>query len=102
MGSSLKGIGVDALLDAMTHYLPDPFTIEKPALNERLKSTTGIYGLAFKNTYHKQKGLLTFLRLYRGNLKSGSTLYNANKHQKEKAVKLMEVYADELRYCDHF
>lgn len=97
MGSSLKGHGVEDVLDAVTQFLPNPFQLEKPAVNERLKSTTGIYGLAFKNVHHKQKGLLTFLRMYRGTLKSGSALFNANQHEREKVNKLMEVYADELR-----
>ncbi|OWA51330.1 Ribosome-releasing factor 2, mitochondrial [Hypsibius exemplaris] len=97
IGSSIRNIGVSQLLDAITRYLPDPLATTRPVVSERLAASTGFYGMAFKNVHDKQKGLLTFLRLYRGSVRPGMSLWNVNKNQKERVVKVMEAYADELK-----
>ena len=48
-------------------------------------------------SHSKFRGPLTYLRIYTGTLESGSTVFNINKHGKEKISRLMQVYADEHR-----
>ncbi|GAV09441.1 hypothetical protein RvY_18987 [Ramazzottius varieornatus] len=98
MGSAMQGVGVEELLDAVVAYLPDPLSLTKSLIQQRLSSATSpFYGLAFRNLHDKYRGLLTFIRIYRGTLKAGSTLYNINTGQRQKVGKVMEAYADELR-----
>ncbi|XP_064623058.1 ribosome-releasing factor 2, mitochondrial-like [Lineus longissimus] len=93
-GSSLKNTGVQPLLNAVCSYLPSPI--------ERQHDFTDYYGknlcaLAFKIIHDKQRGPLTFLRLYSGSMKSGSSIYNVNQNCTEKTSRLCQVYADEFK-----
>lgn len=59
MGSSLRNQGTSDLLDAVIKYLPNPLELKNPVVNELLSSSSGFYGLAFKNVHHKQKGTVS-------------------------------------------
>lgn len=91
MGSAIHSVGVSELLDAVVAYLPDPLSLTKSLIQQRLSSATSpFYGLAFRNLHDKYRGLLTFIRIYRGTLKAGSTLYNINTGQRQKVGVTMD------------
>jgi len=96
LGSSYKNIGVQPLMDAIIAYLPSPADKSYPFL----KYYDGFCGSVFKIIHHPQKGVLSFIRIYSGSLSSNSSLYNINKGQTEKFVKLMVAFADNFREVD--
>ena len=91
-GSSHKNKGVQPLLDAVVHYLPNPAERQHDFVEYYQDS---LCAMAFKTVFDKQRGPLTFLRLYTGSLKSGGTLYNVNRECTEKFSRLLQVSADE-------
>ena len=91
-GSSFKNKGVQPLLDAIVNYLPSPKEIQSNLI-EYYKDS--FCALAFKIIHDKQRGPLTFIRLYSGVLKSGENIYNANQSCGEKPTKLLQIYADD-------
>ena len=92
-GSSLKNKGVQPLLDAINLYLPSPMDI---SYGFAKYYGSDLCALAFKVVHDKQRGPLTFVRLYSGMLKSGTNIYNINRSSSEKTSRLLQVYADEL------
>lgn len=93
-GSSLKNKGVQPLLDAITYYLPSPLDVSHPFLEYYQNE---LCALAFKIIHDKQRGALTFLRIYGGLINSGQHLYNVNLGVQEKISRLLQVYADEYK-----
>ncbi|GFO04114.1 ribosome-releasing factor 2, mitochondrial [Plakobranchus ocellatus] len=92
-GSSLRNRGVQPLLDAINFYLPSPMDI---SYGFAKYYGTDLCALAFKVIHDKQRGPLTFTRIYSGMLKSGANVYNINRNTTEKTSRLLQVYADEL------
>lgn len=102
-GSAFKNKGVQLLLDAVVDYLPSPLDVpaikgidvktgaevERPAL-----ATAPFSGLAFKIMTDPFVGALTFTRIYSGELKSGSYVYNASKGTKERVSRLVRMHAN--------
>ena len=97
-GSSLKNKGVQHLLDAITLYLPSPCDIKHNFVDFYKES---LVCLAFKIIHDKQRGMLTFLRIYNGEIKSGSSVYNVNQKKNEKINRLLQVNADEFKDISH-
>src|SRR4029434_7536922 len=82
IGSAYKNKGVQALLDAVTHFLPDPTEVENIALDlskdeEKVVLQADpdlpLVALAFK-LEEGRFGQLTYLRIYQGKLKKGDTI----------------------------
>lgn len=97
-GSAYKNIGVQYLMKGITHYLPSPA--------DKRHDFVAAYGdnlcaLAFKSVFHKQKGPITFLRLYSGKLDQGQKVYNVSRNDSEKIGRLYEVYADDFHEIPH-
>ena len=92
-GSSFKNKGVQALLDAILRYLPDPTQRPHPVVKYYKDN---LCALAFKIVHDKQRGPLTFLRLYTGEIKTGGTVYNVTRECTEKVTRLLQVSADDL------
>lgn len=92
-GSSLKNKGVQHLLSSINHYLPSPLDIKHDFLKYYSNS---LVCLAFKIIHDKQRGPLTFLRIYNGELASGASVYNVNQKQSEKVMRLLQVNANEF------
>ena len=109
VGSALKYIGVQRLLDGVINYLPCPLDRpdlvgHKPEDKEKeilLKCDPAgsLVALAFKITGDVH-GDLSFLRIYQGRLKSGSRVLNATRRKKENITRLFEMHAKERKILD--
>ncbi|NIP25863.1 MAG: elongation factor G [Phycisphaerae bacterium] len=109
VGSALKYVGVQKLLDGVLAYLPSP--LDKPDLvghkpNNEKKTITvkcdrngSMVALAFKITSDVH-GDLSFLRIYQGMLKSGRRVLNANRDKRENITRIFEMHADERKILD--
>ncbi|CAM2820204.1 elongation factor G [Helicobacter felis] len=102
-GSSFKNKGVQTLLDAVIDYLPAPTEVADikgvdPKNEEEIKvqsSDEGDFaGLAFKIMTDPFVGQLTFVRVYRGKLESGSYIYNSTKDKKERVGRLLKMHSN--------
>lgn len=106
VGSALKYVGVQRLLDAVVAYLPSPpdrphLIGHKPkdeAKEVPVKCDPGasLVALAFKITGDVH-GDLYFLRIYQGTLKSGSRVLNANQNKRENITRVFEMHANERK-----
>ncbi|WP_406697827.1 elongation factor G [Singulisphaera sp. Ch08] len=102
-GSSFKYVGVQQLLNAVAAYLPSPLD-RPPVVGHHPKKGTEIVrkpspnepfcGLVFKIT-NDQHGDLSFVRIYSGELKSGSRVYNPGRDKKENCSRLYHIRADD-------
>ncbi len=102
-GSSFKNKGVQTLLDAVIDYLPAPTEVVDikgidPKTEEEVfvKSSddSEFAGLAFKIMTDPFVGQLTFVRVYRGKLESGSYVYNSTKDKKERVGRLLKMHSN--------
>ena len=102
-GTAFKNKGIQLLLDAVVDYLPSPLDV--PAVKgidvktdkevERQSSIKESFSaLAFKIMTDPFVGVLTFTRIYSGELKSGSYVYNAAKGTKERVSRLLRMHAN--------
>ncbi len=102
-GSSLKNKGVQFLMDAICNYLPSPSDVppiegvnpKTEEIEKRLAKDDGRFcALAFKIMTDPYVGKLTFFRVYSGILTSGESVYNANKDNRERIGKLLQMHAN--------
>ena len=103
-GSAFKNKGVQAMLDAVIHYMPSP--VDVPAIRgvlddaeeteaERKSSDDEPFAaLAFKIATDPFVGTLTFFRVYSGVLKSGDTVYNPVKGKKERIGRILQMHSN--------
>jgi elongation factor G len=102
VGSALRHMGIQALLDAVTDYLPSPLDLPPVQGKEDLKSDTLIArkpdpsepfcGLVFK-IISDQHGELYFVRVYSGTLQAGTKVFNAGRQKKEIVSRIWEMHA---------
>lgn len=102
-GSSFKNKGVQTLLDAVIDYLPAPTEVAdikgidaKTDTEIQVKSGDDgeFAGLAFKIMTDPFVGQLTFVRVYRGSIESGSYVYNSTKNTKERVGRLLKMHSN--------
>ena len=101
-GTSFKNKGVQPLLDAVVDYLPAPDEVEaikgeyEDGKEVVVDSTDNgeFAGLAFKIMTDPFVGQLTFVRVYRGSLESGSYAYNSVKGKKERIGRLLKMHSN--------
>ena len=101
-GTSFKNKGVQPLLDAVVDYLPAPDEVEaikgeyEDGKEVVVDSTDDgeFAGLAFKIMTDPFVGQLTFVRVYRGSLESGSYAYNSVKGKKERIGRLLKMHSN--------
>jgi elongation factor G len=109
VGSALKYIGVQRLLDGVAAYLPSPLdkpvltghrpTDEKKPVPVKCDPNGSLVALAFKITTDSH-GDLTFLRIYQGTLKSGTRVLNPNRDRRENVTRIFEMHANERKILD--
>ncbi len=106
-GTAFKNKGVQPLLDAVLDYLPAPDDVEgirvAPPEDQEVDENTlqvvpvdpngKFAGLAFKIINDKY-GTLTFVRVYRGVLRSGDQVQNTTKGHKERIGRMFQMHAD--------
>lgn len=101
-GTAFKNKGVQPLLDAVVDYLPAPD--EVPAIRGEYEDGSEVYvestddgefaGLAFKIMTDPFVGQLTFVRVYRGKLESGTYAYNTVKGNKERIGRILRMHSN--------
>jgi len=108
-GSSLRNKGVQALLDGVIEYLPSPedippvigihphtgHEVQRPAVDEAPMSA-----LVFKIVSDPYVGRLAYIRVYSGKLTQGSMVFNPTKDRRERAGRLLRMYADRREDID--
>ncbi|AFL67711.1 elongation factor G [Sulfurospirillum barnesii] len=101
-GTSFKNKGVQPMLDAVVDYMPAPTEVhaikgEYEDGRECVVDSTDegeFAALAFKIMTDPFVGQLTFVRVYRGSLESGSYAYNTTKDKKERIGRLLKMHAN--------
>lgn len=103
-GSAFKNKGVQPLLDAIVKYLPSPLDIgevkghdaKNPELIVARKpdETELFSALAFKISSDPFVGQITYLRIYSGEFKTGSQVYNPLEKKKERVTKILQMHAN--------
>ncbi len=104
VGSAYKNIGVQALLNGVNSYLPDPTEVENVAIDlekgeeevilENNKELP-LVALAFKLEVTPY-GQLTYLRIYQGSIKKGDNLIITRTKKKIKVGRLIRMHADKM------
>ncbi len=108
-GSAFKNKGVQPLLDAVIDYLPSP--IDVPAIagtsidgeTEMTRESSDddpFSALAFKVMTDLFVGSLTFMRVYSGVLKSGTSILNATKGKRERVGRMLMMHANSREDVD--
>ncbi|MCH9627287.1 MAG: Elongation factor G [Chlamydiales bacterium] len=110
-GSAFKNKGVQQLLDAIVRWMPSPLdrgAVEGVNLetDEPMsippKDEAPLASLAFKIMTDPYVGRITFVRIYAGTMKKGSTLVNTTKGKKERVSRLLQMHANDRTDCDEF
>jgi elongation factor G len=101
-GTAFKNKGVQTLLDAVVDFLPAP--TEVPPIKGEYEDGTEVFvestddgpfaALAFKIMTDPYVGQLTFIRVYRGILNSGSYVYNTTKNKKERIGRILRMHSN--------
>jgi elongation factor G len=102
-GSAFKNKGVQAMLDAVVHLMPSP--LDRPAIKGILENaeegtrspddSAPFAALAFKIATDPFVGNLTFFRVYSGTLKSGDTIFNSIKGNRERIGRILQMHAND-------
>jgi elongation factor G len=101
-GTAFKNKGVQTLLDAVAMYLPAPTEVadingetqDGEAVIVPSTDAGEVAALAFKIMTDPFVGQLTFTRVYRGVLESGTYVYNSTKMKKERIGRLLKMHAN--------
>ncbi len=84
--SSLKGVGIDLLLDSIVSLLPPPQGESKGELS----------GLIFKIQNNSTFGRMAFVRLFNGSIRNRDTIFNATSGKEEKVAQIKDANGDKL------
>ncbi|MFO8021281.1 MAG: elongation factor G [Perlabentimonas sp.] len=108
-GAAFKNKGVQRLLDAVVTYMPSPLDVgavhgmhpdSEKELTRNPDSKEPFSGLAFKIATDPFVGRLAFVRIYSGQLKSGSYIYNPRSGKKERISRLYQMHANKQNAID--
>ena len=102
-GSAFKNKGVQPLLDAVVDFLPSPTdlgSIEGTKLGSdekvemKFNNSEPFSALAFKVANDPFVGSLTFIRVYSGTIKAGTSIYNSSKEKSERVGRMLLMHAN--------
>jgi len=109
-GTAFKNKGVQPMLDAVVSYLPCPLDIQaveghkmgnEEEIIERAPSDSEPFSaLAFKIMTDPHLGKLTYIRVYSGRLKTGTSVLNSVKDRKERIGKIYRMHANKREEID--
>ena len=102
-GSAFKNKGIQQLLDAIVAYLPSPLDVppvtgvpendgEPPV--RKASDAEPFSGLVFKIMTDPFVGHLAFFRVYSGQLKSGTSVFNSTRNSVERVGRLLKMHAN--------
>jgi elongation factor G len=102
-GTAFKNKGVQLVLDGVVDYLPSPLDV--PPVEGTIKGTKEkvaitadpngpLFALVFKIMSDPFVGVLNFIRVYSGQIKSGSYVYNVRTGSKERVGRLLKMHAN--------
>jgi elongation factor G len=98
-GSALENVGVTALLDYITSYLPSPADFgdvkgKVPGTDNekviKISPDASLCAFIFKTVSEPHVGELTFVKVYSGKLQSGTDVYNSTQETSER---IGQIYA---------
>ena len=100
-GAAVRDRGIQPLLDAIVDLLPSPEEVAPAtgigpdgAEQSRSSDPRGpLCCLAFKTVTERERGRLSFLRIYSGTIEEGREVYNANRRETERIVHLFRMHA---------
>ncbi len=92
-GSAFKNRGVEPLLDAVVDYLPRPGETNHEDATLNADPDAPFAALAFK-VVADDHGAMTFVRVYRGRLARGASVFNVATGRNERISRVYEVHAD--------
>jgi elongation factor G len=102
-GAAFKNKGVQQLLDAVINYLPSPLDVPpvvgiNPYTSKEEERATRddapFSALAFKIMNDPFVGQLTFMRVYSGQVQSGTAVLNSTKSKRERIGRLLLMHAN--------
>ena len=103
-GTAFKNKGVQPLLDAIVSFLPSPVDIGEvkghdtknveKEVSRKPSPSEDFSGLAFKIATDPFVGQLTYFRIYSGELKAGSQIFNPLENKKERVGKILQMHAN--------
>jgi len=108
-GSAFKNKGVQPLLDAIVDYLPAPVDIppvrgidprDSTEASRQASEEEPFAALAYKIAVDPYVGKLTYFRVYSGNLKTGSYIYNSNRTRRERIGRILRMHANHREDID--
>jgi len=108
-GSAFKNKGVQQLLDGVVDFLPSPLDVESVTgidpnsgqeVKRRPSDSEPFAALAFKIMTDPFAGQLTFLRVYSGTLKTGTSVSNVTKGTRDRVGRLLKMHANKREDID--
>ncbi len=108
-GASLRNIGVQPLIDGVADFLPSP--LEIPPVkginpkNEKeetrpCEEEAPFAALTFKLQNDAQAGILYYVRVYSGFVKTGMVVFNANQRKRERVNRIIKMYSHKMENID--
>jgi elongation factor G len=107
-GTAFKNKGVQPLLDAVVDFLPSPaeippvegLSLEGKPQARKAADDEPFAALVFKIMTDAYVGQLSFLRVYSGCMRTGSSVLNARRQKKERVGRLLKMHANKREDID--
>ena len=106
-GTAFKNKGVQALLDAVVDFMPNPLDVpairgiaddaDETEVVRKSDDNEPFAALGFKIATDPFVGQLVFFRVYSGVMKSGDTVYNSVKGKKERIGRILQMHSNDRK-----